>query len=83
LLKHETTLKILEVPVCYPMAYCLSFIALSTRNKTDNWTEIYIDIFSMLRMRWVGNVGRMERGEVSTGFWWINLREGGHFEDQA
>jgi hypothetical protein len=26
-------------------------------------------------MRWAGNVARMGRGEVYTGFWWGNLRE--------
>jgi hypothetical protein len=28
------------------------------------------------RMRWAGHVGHMGRGEVCTGFWWGNLREG-------
>jgi len=33
------------------------------------------------RMRWAGNVARMGRGEVYTGFWWGNLRERDHLED--
>jgi hypothetical protein len=34
------------------------------------------------RMRWAGDVACMgERGEVHTGFWWGNLREGNHLED--
>jgi hypothetical protein len=32
------------------------------------------------RMRWAGHVARMR--EVCTGFWWGNLREGDHWEDQ-
>jgi hypothetical protein len=27
------------------------------------------------KIRWAGNVARMERGEVYTGLWWGNLRE--------
>ena len=33
------------------------------------------------RMRRVGHVARMGRGDVYTGFWWGNLREGNHLED--
>jgi len=33
------------------------------------------------RMRWVGHVARMGRGEVYTGFWWGNLGEREHLED--
>jgi len=33
------------------------------------------------RMRWVGNVTRMGRREVYTGFCWGNMREKGHLED--
>jgi len=32
-------------------------------------------------MSWERHVARMGRGEVYTGFWWGNLREGDHFED--
>jgi hypothetical protein len=33
------------------------------------------------RLRWAGHVARMGRGEVHTGLWWGNLREGDHLED--
>jgi len=32
-------------------------------------------------MRWAGNVARMGRGRVYTGFWWGNLEEIDHLED--
>jgi hypothetical protein len=32
-------------------------------------------------MRWAGHVARMGEGEVHTGFWWRDLREGDHLED--
>ena len=31
------------------------------------------------RMRWAEHVARMGRGELCTGFWWGNLREGDHW----
>ena len=33
------------------------------------------------RIKWVGHVARMGRGEVSTGVWWGILRDGDHLED--
>jgi hypothetical protein len=33
------------------------------------------------RMRWAEHVARMGRGEMHTGFWWGDVREGDHFED--
>ena len=33
------------------------------------------------RMRWVGYVARMGRGEAYTGIWWGNLWERDHLED--
>jgi hypothetical protein len=34
-------------------------------------------------MRWVGHVTSMARREVYTGFWWGNLRERNHLEEQG
>jgi hypothetical protein len=33
------------------------------------------------RMRWVGHLAHVGRGEAYTGFWWGNLREGDHLGD--
>jgi len=30
-----------------------------------------------------GHVARIGRGEVHTGFWWVNLRERDHLEDRS
>jgi hypothetical protein len=35
------------------------------------------------RMRWVGHVACMERGETCTGFWWESPRERGSLKDQG
>jgi len=32
-------------------------------------------------MKWAGHVAHMGRGEVRTGSWWGDLREGDHLED--
>jgi hypothetical protein len=34
-------------------------------------------------MMWAGHVARIRRVEVFTGFWWGNLRERDHLEDQG
>ena len=36
----------------------------------------------MRRMRWTGQVVSMERGKVHTGFWWRNVSEREHLENQ-
>jgi hypothetical protein len=33
------------------------------------------------KVRGVGHVARKGKGEVNTGYWWVNLRERGHLED--
>jgi hypothetical protein len=40
-----------------------------------------IRVMKSRRLRLAGHVARMGRGEVRTGLYWGNLREGGHFED--
>jgi hypothetical protein len=35
------------------------------------------------KLRWVGHVAYMGRGEVHTRFWWGNLKEVSHLEDQG
>jgi len=65
-----------------------------TEEVTGEWRRLHNeqlnDLYSSLdiirvinsqRMRWVGHVDRMGKGEVHTGFWWRNLREGDHLED--
>jgi len=32
-------------------------------------------------MRWMGHVACTGRGQVLTGFWWVDLRETEHLED--
>jgi hypothetical protein len=40
-----------------------------------------VQVIKLKRMRWVGHVARMEKGEVSAGFWWGNLTERNHLRD--
>jgi hypothetical protein len=40
-----------------------------------------VRVIKSTRMRWAGHVARMGRGEVCTGCWWGNLREGDHWRD--
>jgi hypothetical protein len=43
----------------------------------------YFQVIKSRRMKCAGHVARIgeRRGEVYTGFWWGNLKEGDHFED--
>ena len=40
-----------------------------------------VRVIKSRRMRWAGHVARVGRGEMYTGFWWGDLRKGGHLED--
>jgi len=42
-----------------------------------------VRVIKSRRMRWVGHVAHMGGGEVSTGFWWGNLRERDNLGDQV
>jgi len=63
---------------------------------TREWRKLYNDkpndlyfslnvvrVIKSRKMRWVGRVACMGRGEVHTGFWWGNLRERGHLDDSG
>jgi hypothetical protein len=43
----------------------------------------FIRVIKSRRMRWAGHVTLRWGGEVSTGFWWGNLRERDHLEDPS
>jgi len=48
-----------------------------------NYLHVSPNIVRMIkskRMRWAGRVVRMGKGELYTGLWWGNLREGDHLE---
>jgi hypothetical protein len=41
---------------------------------------VYVITKSVRRIRWAGSVARMEeRKKMLTGYWWGNLKEGGHW----
>jgi hypothetical protein len=61
---------------------------------TGEWRKLHVEelkdlytspnivrVIKPRRMRWAGNVARMRRDEVYTGFWWGNLRGKDHLED--
>jgi hypothetical protein len=54
------------------------------RQRNEELNDLYLSpniirVIKSKRMRWAGHVARM--GEVHTGFWWGDLREGDHLED--
>ena len=42
-----------------------------------------VRVIKSRKMRWVGHVALLGRGEAYTGFWWGNLREIDHLEDSG
>jgi len=57
---------------------------LNTRRTVMTGTHCSPEIIRMVksrRIRWTEFIARKGRGEVHTGFWWENLRDGDHLED--
>jgi hypothetical protein len=42
-----------------------------------------VGVIKSRRVRWTGHVACMGKGEVHTGFWWGDLREGDHLGDRG
>ena len=40
-----------------------------------------IRVIKRRTVRWAGHVARVRTGELNTGFWWGNLKEGDRLED--
>ena len=52
---------------------------LHNEELNDLYSSTYIvRVIKSRKIRWVGHVASMGRGEVYTGFWWGNLRERDH-----
>jgi hypothetical protein len=49
------------------------------RKKSSN----IIRVIKSRKLRWAGHLAHIGRGEVGTGFWCRNLRDGDHLEDQS
>jgi hypothetical protein len=47
----------------------------------DLYSSVNIIGVIKTRMRWAGHLARAGIGELNTGFWWENLKEGSHLED--
>jgi len=64
-------------------------------NLTGEWRQLHNEEINDLycspnivrviksRIRWAQHVARMGRREAYTGFWWGNVRERDHLDDQA
>jgi hypothetical protein len=57
-----------------------------TRLHKEELDDVYsspniIRVIKSRKMRWAGQVALWGRGEVHTGFWWGDLREGDHMGD--
>jgi hypothetical protein len=46
-----------------------------------NVSVSFLRVVKSRRIRWEGQVARMRRGEVYTGFWWGNLKERDYLGD--
>ena len=55
---------------------------LHNKELNDLYSSVNITrVIKTRRMRWVGNVAGVGIGELNTGFWWGNLKEGDHLGD--
>jgi hypothetical protein len=63
---------------------------------TDEWRKLHIEeindlyysstivrVMKSRRIRWAGHVTHMGRGELCTGFWWVNPRARDHWGDPS
>ena len=80
---EECTLDVLrDFNVCL-RKFLLTFLYLAHKRVAKIKIPNIIHVLKCRRQRWAGHVARMGRGEMHTGFWWGNLKEGDYFEEEA
>jgi hypothetical protein len=56
---------------------------LHNEELNDLYWSLNVRVIKSKRMRWVGHVARMGRGEAYTWYWWGNMRERDHLGDKT